>query len=130
MLNKRSIMRTQFRKYFVLSALTTAALLVGTPVWSDDDSRGRKGNEAGDDRAIRLLEVIPVPASADNNTAGGLYSFDISWVDQASETYYLADRSNKRVDIVNAKTGTFLTAINASPPFAGISPPAFSTSAA
>ena len=35
-----------------------------------------------------------------------MYSFDISWVDQQSRTYYLADRSNAVVDIVDTKTGT------------------------
>ena len=43
---------------------------------------------------VRLLKTIPVPVSAANNTAGALYSYDISWVDQATHTYYLADRSN------------------------------------
>ena len=37
-----------------------------------------------------------------------LKSFDISWVDRASQQYYLADRSNKAVDIFNAKDSTFI----------------------
>ncbi len=127
MLLEHSILRARLRKYFALSALATTALLVGTPAWSDDDSRGRKGNEAGDDRAVRLLKVIPVPVSTDNTTAGALYSFDISWVDQASEIYYLADRSNKAVDILDAANPGAVTQLKASPSFAGISPPAFST---
>src|SRR5216683_1948158 len=75
-----------------------------------DLRRGHKG-EAGSDRALRLLKVIPVPGTADNVTNGKLYSFDISWVDQVTQTYYLADRSNKRVDVVDAKTGTFIGGI-------------------
>ena len=55
---------------------------------------------------VRLLKTIPVPVSA-ANTTGGLYSFDISFVDQSTQTYYLADRSNAVVDVVDAKTGTF-----------------------
>jgi hypothetical protein len=55
---------------------------------------------------VRLLTTIPVPVSA-ANTTGGLYSFDISFVDQSTQTYYLADRSNAVVDVVDAKTGTF-----------------------
>jgi len=55
---------------------------------------------------VRLLKTIPVPVSA-ANTTGGLYSYDISFVDQATQTYYLADRSNAVVDVVDAKTGTF-----------------------
>jgi hypothetical protein len=55
---------------------------------------------------VRLLKTIPVPVRA-ANTTGGLYSFDISFVDQSTQTYYLADRSNAVVDVVDAKTGTF-----------------------
>ena len=34
----------------------------------------------------------------------GMYSFDISWVDRTTGAYYLADRSNKTVDVVVAET--------------------------
>ncbi|HUC72692.1 MAG TPA: hypothetical protein VMS01_15995 [Stellaceae bacterium] len=64
--------------------------------------------------------AIPVPADA-ANTTGGLYSFDISFVDQTTQTYYLADRSNKAVDVANAKTDAFVKQISAKPPFAGVS---------
>jgi hypothetical protein len=37
-----------------------------------------------------------------------LTSFDISWVDTPSQTYFLADCDNKSIDIVNAKTDTFV----------------------
>jgi len=37
-----------------------------------------------------------------------LRSFDISWVDQASQRYFLADRSNKGLDIWDARTGAFI----------------------
>jgi hypothetical protein len=37
--------------------------------------------------------------------------FDISWVDQATQLYYLADRSNAVIDVVNAKTDTFVRQI-------------------
>ena len=47
---------------------------------------------------VKLLTTIPVPVRAANPT-GGLYSFDISFVDQATQTYYLADRSNAVVDV-------------------------------
>ena len=117
------------RKSFPSSALAAATalalLLVGNAAWAGN---GPGGNEGVDDRgAVRLLKTIPVPVRAGvNNTAGGLYSFDIGWVDQATQTYYLADRSNRAVDIVNAKTKTFLGQLAASPPFAGASPPATS----
>jgi hypothetical protein len=102
-------------------------LLVGNVAWADGNNRGTFKKEVKNDRAVRLLATIPVPVTADNTTAGGLYSFDISWIDQTTGMFYLADRSNKRVDIADADTGTFLTAINATPSFAGVSPPAFSS---
>jgi len=90
-----------FCKYFGLVTFAVAGLLVvGNAVAAE---------KVKNDRAARLLATIPVPVSADNSPAGGLYSFDISWIDQATEIYYLADRSNKRVDIFDANTGTFLT---------------------
>ena len=109
-----SIPRALLRKYCGPMVLGAAALLlVGNATWADDN----KGNEAGDDRAIRLLEVIPVPSTG-STTAGALYSFDISWVDQKSETYYLADRSNKAVDILDAANPGTVTQLKASPPAA------------
>src|SRR5262249_11392698 len=71
-----------------------------------------------DKGAIRLLTLIPVPVTASNNTAGALYSFDISWVDQERQLYFLADRSNKVVDVVDARTGKFLKQIAPTGPFA------------
>jgi len=122
---KHGALRALTRKYFGPALATAALLLVWTAARADDgNSQGGKGNEAGDDRAVRLLQVIPVPVSTDNNTAGGLYSYDISWVDQKSETYYLADRSNKAVDILDAANPGKVTQLKASPPFAGVSPPA------
>jgi DNA-binding beta-propeller fold protein YncE len=37
-----------------------------------------------------------------------LASFDIGWVDPTTQTYYVSDRSNKAVDIIDAKTNTFV----------------------
>src|SRR5579883_1520654 len=36
------------------------------------------------------------------------WAFDISWVDEDSQRYYLADASNASVDIFDARTSTFL----------------------
>src|SRR5579864_3418030 len=37
-----------------------------------------------------------------------LASFDISFLDQASQRFFLADRSNKAVDVFDAKTNKFI----------------------
>src|SRR4029434_3609486 len=90
---------------------------------------GRAGDQDDGRRAqsgpVKLLKTIPVPVSAANGTAGALYSFDISFVDQSTQTYYLADRSNKAVDVVDARTDSFLGQIapnNGHGPFAGFVP--------
>jgi len=100
-------------------ALAVAATMqpVGTTAWG----AGPEGNEGVADRgAVRLLKTIPIPGTALNPTGGKLYSFDISWVDQNSRTYYLADRSNLAVDVVDTKTGKLVAQLQAG--FAGVRP--------
>src|SRR5205085_10150577 len=41
----------------------------------------------------------------------GMKSFDISWVHAATQLYYLADRSNKAVDVVDARRNVFVKQI-------------------
>ena len=72
---------------------------------------GNDGNDGNDSGAVRLLASIPVPGNA-------LRGFDISWVDASTQRYYLADRSNKAIDVVDAKNGTFLKQIPGG--FAGV----------
>jgi len=107
-------------KYLSVSAfafVAAAALSVGNSVWAGPPVRG--------DIPFVLFETIPIPATGSNNTAGGLYSYDISWVDQAAHRYYLADRSNKTVDIVDTTTNTLISQLTGG--FAGVSPPAFAS---
>ena len=95
-----------------MAAVSPALLLVAT-------SAGAQA--AHKERSVLFQEAVPIPVDA-ANTTGGLYSFDISWVDQMTQTYYLADRSNFAIDVVDAKTDTFITQVSATPPFAGASP--------
>jgi hypothetical protein len=106
--------KTSWPCVVVLAALAVLLLPIGPAAWADDG-----GNDRG---AVRLLKVIPVPPTTANNTAGAMYSFDISFVDQSTQTYYLADRSNKVVDVVNARTAAFAGQFSASPPFRGFLP--------
>jgi hypothetical protein len=69
---------------------------------------------------VLFKEAVPVPVLAPPNNTGGLFSFDISWVDQTTQTYYLADRSNKAIDVVDASADKFLMQVSATPPFAGV----------
>jgi len=107
-MSNRGLSLLRYRRQWAWGALVSLLLLpIGQAALGDDD-HGRGRGEAGGDRALRLLTLVPVPVSPLNTTAGAMYSFDISYVDQATQTYYLADRSNKAVDLVDAKTGQFI----------------------
>ncbi len=54
--------------------------------------------------SYKLLTRVAVPGAP-------LESFDISWMDGPTQTYYLADRSNAGVDVINAKDHTFVKRI-------------------
>ena len=89
----------------ILSAtLLTATLCVGPAL---------AGGDGKNSDAVRLLNTIPIPV-----TAAALHGFDISWIDADTQRFYLADRSNKAVDVVDAKNGTFLKLIPGG--FAGV----------
>jgi DNA-binding beta-propeller fold protein YncE len=60
---------------------------------------------------VRLIGTIAVPGEA-------LDSFDISFVDQEHGRYYLADRTNKSLDIFDANTSNFVGRV---PGFIGFS---------
>src|SRR5438874_8868354 len=72
---------------------------------------------------LMLAGSSATPASADNSaptyhqtaliTVPGapLMSFDISFVERSSQTYFLADRSNKAIDIFDASSNTFETRV-------------------
>ena len=83
-----------------------AVSLCAIPAFADNGDDNNNG-------AIRLLRTIPMPG---NFTP--LRSFDISWVDAATQRYYLADRSNAGVDVVDTRTGTFIKVIKGN--FAGV----------
>jgi hypothetical protein len=124
MLQAHSTLRALLDKYFwpsvMAAAIAPALLSVGNTAWAEN---------AKNDRAVRLLETIRIPPTKTNNTAGGLYSFDISWVDQTTRTYYLADRSNAVVNIVDTTSDILIAQLTPAPlaSFAGVSPPAFSS---
>jgi len=107
------MMRKCFLTFSMLLVVIVPVLLLGAGSGRADDQQGQG--------PVRLLKTVPVPVTAANTTAGALYSFDISFVDPATQTYYLADRSNAVVDVVNAKTNAFHRQIQANPPFRGFS---------
>src|ERR1700674_4625029 len=69
----------------------------------DRDDRSCQESEHHEHEAntpVQLIGVIPVPGNP-------IVSADIAWVDPGTERYYLADRSNKGVDIINTETGFY-----------------------
>jgi hypothetical protein len=79
------------------AAFAALPLLLGSAVWTAGD--------AANSPALKLISIIPI-----NGTAGSpgnkLFSFDISFVDPANGLFYLADRSNKSLDVIDT-TGAF-----------------------
>ena len=53
---------------------------------------------------LKMISKVEVPGAP-------LDSFDISYMDQKANRFYLADRTNKAVDIVDANTGKFIAQI-------------------
>src|SRR5947209_4124408 len=124
MLSERAIFSATLRKYFwpaVLVAAIAPALVLANAAWADDKKPPKP--KAKVEPAVKLLNTVPIPVSALNTTSGALYSFDISYVDQATGEYYLADRSNKAVDDVSAETiVTQIVPSAGHAPFAGFTP--------
>jgi hypothetical protein len=115
MLQEHSIPYAVLKKYFsplVLAAATASALLIGgNAAWADGEKEKNRG-------PVNLLTTIPIPPTA-ANVGKNFYSYDISFVDQKTQTYYLADRSNNVVDVVDASSAAFVGQLSANPPFAG-----------
>jgi hypothetical protein len=95
-------------------AVSLALLLVGTGAWA------QSSNQIPPQNPVLFQGAVSVPVVSAVNKTGGLFSFDISFVDQTTQTYYLADRSNQAIDVVDAKADKFLMQISATPPFAGV----------
>ena len=58
--------------------------------------------------AVALAQSRQVSLVKGSPTNYGAFGFDISWVDNATQKYYLADRSNNAIDLLDAATDTFV----------------------
>ena len=67
----------------------------------DRDCRDSEHHERNVNTPVQLLGVIAVPGNP-------IMSTDIGWVDPGTERFYLADRSNFGVDIVDAEDNFFV----------------------
>jgi hypothetical protein len=100
-------------KYSIVSRtviVAAAGLLCVAPAASAQDNP-----ERGSPTTFSHVGTVTEPAiSAINagvtatNPTGKFASFDISWVDNKRDVYYLADRSNNAIDVVDAIDGSFI----------------------
>ncbi len=81
------------RSFTLRSAVLGLVLLLGTAFPATADT----ATTANPTEATVRIDKIAVPGAP-------LKSFDIGWVDAPTAHYYLADRSNKAVDVVNTLT--------------------------
>ena len=96
-------MKTSIPPAFIVAAALILAGTSGTPAFADNTAN-----------TYHQSAFIDLPAGSTP-----LMSFDISFVERSSQTYYLADRSNKAVDIFDASSKTFETRLTGSPAFVG-----------
>src|SRR5438034_985779 len=87
------MMRTCSLTLSLLLVVIIPVLLLSAGSGGADEDNGRNG------RSISLLTTIPIP---------GLVVFDISWVAAGTQLYYLADRSNAAIEVIDAKRDLFV----------------------
>lgn len=90
----------RFWRSAVWATVAAAVLLIGSAAWAQQQT-GADPNAP----ALRLINTIPIKGNA-GSPKTQMFSFDISWVDPANGLYYLADRSNAALNVIDT-TGAF-----------------------
>jgi len=93
---------TATKRFWRSAVWTTAAaavLLIGSAAWAQQQTADPNAP------ALRLIKIIPINGTAANRSTQ-MFSFDISWWDPTTGLYFLADRSNAALDVVDT-TGAF-----------------------
>src|SRR3974377_1815391 len=97
---RSALSSASFKRLWVTSTVGAAlALSMAAPAVSQETS--------GKDEAFQLTTVHALNKHGFGNLPNGsktFFSFDISWVDNTLHKYYLADRSNKTIDILDLST--------------------------
>ena len=99
----------KLRKH-LYSSVGPALLAAMSLATSDASWAACSGPGAPNNTQTKCLTAVAIPAAQANKT-GGLQSFDISWVDPNRAEYYLGDRANAGVTIVDTKKLTFIRTI-------------------
>jgi hypothetical protein len=104
-------MKGKIKKVAVFTIVAAIAMFTAVTMASSHDwDNSRRGRD--NDGAVRLLTTIPIPATSTNSAGGKLYVYDISFIDPDTQLYYLADRNNNVIDVIDAKRDTFVTQIH------------------
>jgi hypothetical protein len=98
---------------FVLASVLAPVLALSI---AGEPPQNRESREANAKAPLELIGVIAIPGNP-------LLSSDIAWVDSGTKRFYLADRSNFGIDIIDAENNFFVGRItgfagagNATPP--------------
>jgi hypothetical protein len=102
----RAATKKCWRSAVLATSFGAALLFFGSAAWA-------QGQAVADPNApaLRLIKLIPINGTAASPKTQ-MFSFDISWVDPTPLTghpsglYYLADRSNAALDVIDVATDT------------------------
>jgi hypothetical protein len=95
------MMKSRLFKLFLLAlAFGLALSMSARPANEDDQGKECRQPENNAKTPLEAIGVVPLPGAA-------LNSSDIAFVDPGTERFYLADRSNNGVDIIDAENDTF-----------------------
>jgi hypothetical protein len=90
----------RFWRSAVWATVTAAVLLIGSAAWAQQQTAGDPNAPA-----LRLIKLIPINGTAASPRTQ-MFSFDISWWDPTTGLFFLADRSNAALDVIDT-TGSF-----------------------
>ena len=92
---------TRYSKLVAYFSSTVATALLGAALMPSSAALAAcVGPGAPDNAQTKCLKAITIPGNP-------LTSFDISWVNPNRAEYYLGDRSNSGIDIIDTRTLTF-----------------------
>jgi hypothetical protein len=91
---------TRYRKLVSYFSGTVATALLGAAALTPAAAAPCTGPGAPTTTQTRCLTAVTIPGNP-------LRSFDISWTDPKRAEYYLGDRSNQGIDVIDTRTLTF-----------------------
>ena len=100
---KRTMHKTKATRPLFLLAVTSLLVACGSERAQTLNASGQSLGAEQEGR-LALRAVIAVSGNP-------LAAYDISWVDQTTQTYYLADRSNAGVDFFDARNNTYIRTV-------------------